>query len=390
MLEQDDGTYKEDTSSTWPTDMTFNSELSGCIDLNGNKIDNSLTFNSEANSVTIKTSQTTYCYVYFDKKKPSVTLTVKTDGEDNILPSYNHYNQTLTCDNGTTSTFNVKYQRIEISNVGNANSKCSLNYSKDTNSYTLLKDKVEEVNTTYNNGYRYSGKQPQNYVWFNNELWRIIGSIPTTLKDKTVENRVKIIRAESIGGLIYNSSNSNLVWGSGNTLYTLLNSYYYGKKDGNGENLCKRICNYTNKGISSDSNDYYGRMLIDVYMNAGSVSTTVEGTYASEKSTLTSNTAKIGIMTSSDYGYATSEIIYSNVYLSDIDSYGQNNWLYYQGQEWTMTPNSLYKMLRVYGRIVNDGNAYNDAVVRPALYLNPDVYIISGKGTENNPYILGM
>ena len=48
MLEQEDGTYKEDTSSTWPTSgYQYNSSMSGCIDINGNRIDNALTYDKE-------------------------------------------------------------------------------------------------------------------------------------------------------------------------------------------------------------------------------------------------------------------------------------------------------------------------------------------------------
>ena len=39
---------------------------------------------------------------------------------------------------------------------------------------------LEKAGTkTIDAGYRYQGENPNNYVWFNNEMWRIIGSIPT-------------------------------------------------------------------------------------------------------------------------------------------------------------------------------------------------------------------
>src|SRR5699024_10361697 len=47
--------------------------------------------------------------------------------------------------------------------------------------------------------YRYIGADPNNYVEFNNEIWRIIGVF--TVDDGTgkMEERLKIIRNESIG-----------------------------------------------------------------------------------------------------------------------------------------------------------------------------------------------
>ena len=47
---------------------------------------------------------------------------------------------------------------------------------------------------------RYMGADPNNYVLFNNELWRIIGvfDVASTYGGPT-EKRLKIIRNESIG-----------------------------------------------------------------------------------------------------------------------------------------------------------------------------------------------
>ncbi|MBQ7031119.1 MAG: BspA family leucine-rich repeat surface protein [Bacilli bacterium] len=66
MLEQDDGTYKEDTSNTWPTSgYTYNESVSGCIDINGNKLDGVLSYDSTNNIATVDTGNTSYCYLYF-------------------------------------------------------------------------------------------------------------------------------------------------------------------------------------------------------------------------------------------------------------------------------------------------------------------------------------
>ncbi|MBR6504218.1 MAG: bacterial Ig-like domain-containing protein, partial [Clostridia bacterium] len=65
MLEQSDGTYKESNESTFPTNMMFNSEKSGCIDKEGQRIENSLTYSNGV--VYVETNSTLYCYVYFDR-----------------------------------------------------------------------------------------------------------------------------------------------------------------------------------------------------------------------------------------------------------------------------------------------------------------------------------
>lgn len=55
MLEQSDGTYQEITSNSWPSNMVFNSELSGCIDTSGKKIENAINYVIVDNISTMKT-----------------------------------------------------------------------------------------------------------------------------------------------------------------------------------------------------------------------------------------------------------------------------------------------------------------------------------------------
>jgi len=69
MLEQSDGTYKEDTTNTWPTSgYTYNADMSGCIDINGNKLDGVLSYDATTNIATVDTGNTSYCYLYFSIK----------------------------------------------------------------------------------------------------------------------------------------------------------------------------------------------------------------------------------------------------------------------------------------------------------------------------------
>ncbi|MBQ7031636.1 MAG: hypothetical protein IJN13_04630 [Bacilli bacterium] len=75
MLEQEDGTYKEDTTSTWPTSgYTYNDSMSGCIDINGNKLDGVLSYDSTNNIATVDTGNTSYCYLYFSRPNASEYL----------------------------------------------------------------------------------------------------------------------------------------------------------------------------------------------------------------------------------------------------------------------------------------------------------------------------
>jgi len=76
LLEQEDGTYIQSNSNTWPSDYSYNASKSGCMDSTGAMIEGALTFDSTTNIATVETGETTNCYLYFDKVKPSLSETV--------------------------------------------------------------------------------------------------------------------------------------------------------------------------------------------------------------------------------------------------------------------------------------------------------------------------
>ena len=73
--------------------------------------------------------------------------------------------------------------------------------------------------------YRYRGASPKNYLTFNNEVWRIIGVFPTDDGTGNIENRIRIIRNESIGNKYWDTSDSNN-WARPSTLNTELKKTY--------------------------------------------------------------------------------------------------------------------------------------------------------------------
>ena len=96
MLEQEDGTYQESTSNTWPSgNYAFNESLSRCE--NGGE----LRWNREEGIVNLLSNKSDACYVYFDlynvvtitnvqatKTTNSVTLTVTVDAGENPVAKY--------------------------------------------------------------------------------------------------------------------------------------------------------------------------------------------------------------------------------------------------------------------------------------------------------------
>jgi len=277
--------------------------------------------------------------------------------------------------------------------------------------------KVTDNNTEQ---YRYQGNNPNNYVSFNNQLWRIIAYVPVCLEvtpiteDTTIngtsfkqgeaqctkwENRVKIIKADPIGAYVYNESRygaaNNIVW-IGSSIQELLNSCYLGKKD-----VCSKycyahsttqgVCNYSQNGINE--NDSYGNMIEGVYYNMGmsngySSSSVV---YANEVKKQVSEKSMTGLMYASDFGYAISGYT-GNLGYSSANSQMVNNWLFGQSYEWTMTAFSSSNPVVVIntGGLNGDNIAYYGYAVRPVLYLQSNVNKLSGDGSIASPYTLGM
>ena len=397
------GDYEMATDNKWPGEgYIFNETLSRCE--NGSK----LTWNDETKSVTLKANISDKCYLYFDKEPPDVTLA--TNNTDNVFNPTTP--ATLNCV-GSNSIYNQKYQRIEVASIENKYTTCNLTYQTPSsknylNNYiTSLAGQTQGTGQVVNeNGYRYEGKDPNNYIWFNNELWRIIGVFDDSSHGQSGQNLVKIIRNGSIGGLAWNKSNRN-DW-TASSLMNLLNGAYLNSENGTGGEYCYGYstkvgaqCNYTETGI----NDTYRPMVKNVTWYLGgysSYSITAEAFYGYERGTTvfednpTSTTGYIGLMYPSDYGY--SVLASSCARTTNLGSYSTSacageSWLYGQGYEWTITPRSSVSYSVFY--LYNNGNLdYNNVgngyAARPVLYLNSNVYVIDGNGSISDPYIIGM
>ncbi len=287
----------------------------------------------------------------------------------------------------TSNTLEITYKKDGSTSSGT-----------DTFSFYLEKGTYTEQVDNYDAGFRYEGEDPNNYVWFNNELWRIIGSVPTKVDSgasTTTTNLVKIIRNESIGGLVWNKTTPRPDWNT-STLYTLLNTYYYGAQNATGNTYCygyqstaKGKCDYRDVGINPTS--YYGTMVKEVYWNTGASDYTYypNNIYVDEMSIQTM-TGYVGIMNISDYGFASSYNRPTRTAMTSYHSanYTGNNWLYGEGYEWTITPYSAGTNNVIH--VDNLGDAYNNYVypgysTRPVVYLDSSVYVVSGDGSQATP-----
>ena len=398
------GVYKVSKDNKWPSKKyIFNETLSNC------KNGSTLTWNKNDNSVTVNVNKTDKCEVYFDVEPADITIKPL-----NLPTTYGKLGS-INCTN-SDATYNQKYNRIEVSNINTKYENCTLNYTDNTSKVNLADYIISLAGTTQGTGkvvnekgYRYEGKNPNNYIWFNNEYWRIIGVFDESSHGQSNKNLVKIIRADVLDGLARDKSNTNN-WNT-SSLKSLLNGAYYNAQDGTGSGYCignaavatiLSNCDYTKKGIQAG----YRGLIANVTWYLGgysSIKTTTEAFYGYERGTTvysgrpTSTTGYIGLMYPSDYGYS---VLSSNcARTTTLNNYETSkcagaSWLYGQGYEWLLTPFSTESMFAFFigdtGNLNYEHTVYGYNSFRPVIYLNASVYKIDGDGSLNSPYITGM
>ncbi len=327
------------------------------------------------------------------------------------FPSKGMYKAQVTCV-GADGRWLYDDWKLAIENITSDDVTCDIKFETIPKTYLndyiiSLSGKTQGTGQVVNeNGYRYEGKNPNNYIWFNNEYWRIIGVFDSASHGVSGKNLVKIIRAESLDGLAWHKSNTN-DW-TASSFKLLLNGAYYNAQDGTSSGYCYGYsttatanCDYTKKGIQSG----YRSMIAKVTWHLGgysSTSATTSAFYGYERGTTvysgrpTSTTGYIGLMYPSDYGY--SVLSSSCARTTNLGSYNSANcagqsWLYGKGFEWTLTPRSSDSFsvfnLSNYGYLASSGALFGYGS-RPVLYLDASVYKIDGDGSLNNPYIVEM
>ena len=286
----------------------------------------------------------------------------------------------------------------------------------------LKKDNTPDQNI------RYYGSDPNNYVRFNNELWRIIG---------VFGNNVKLVRKDSLGSLSWDSSESSInggvginQWGeskdadgneyAGADLQVYLNKMYYGGTSvtcyggtKNSTTTCPTntldntakalIDNHTwNTGAPNHSTLYNSTTqsydTVEFYKaERGTVNGKIcsSGTYCNDTVTRTTEwTGYIGLPYVTDYAYASSEND-CNTKIDRSSTYKckNNNWMHRSTSTWYMSPyafpNNATSVWYVYGDGSSGLSLAADALSAfPTIYLKSNVLIDSGKGTSSDPYIL--
>ena len=329
------------------------------------------------------------------------------------------------CTNGATVSWDneswsaaINFTNYQATNM--SRTKCTMYFKKDSTAVDFIKDLADNTNDlvydeTSDNNLRYIGANPNNYVSFNGELWRIIGVMNNIDNGSgTKETRLKIIRNESIGEYSWDYHSDGTYdsdWTTSTTMDLLNTGAYYNRTAGiyyNNSTVSTAV-DFTSNGLTEEAKTMIGNAVWNLGGSNTYEDVTTPMLYTRERGDEvitgrpTTWIGQIGLMYPSDYGYATSggsntdrntclaKELYNwpNYY----ECYSEN-WLYDQSYQWTLTvsassSNMVFRIISS-GRVDADANAYGRGTIFPALYLSSNVRISGGDGSENSPFELSL
>ena len=365
----------------------------------------------------VKLNDTDYgnCSISFDGNTAKVTLVGKGKFEGLLVI------------NGTKE--NATASEVKMPEYGKGTTYIKALYDNDVlrAANGLKKDNTSDANI------RYEGSNPNNYVSFNDELWRIIG---------VFGDNIKLVRSEELGKLSWDSSDSsvNNGWGvnewSQADLKEYLNTMYYGGTSVTcyvGSNNSTTTCptgslNSTSKSMINNytwnTGSINGEDTTIVNLETFAVNTvpfynaergSVNGKICTSgnkcNDTVTRTTTWQGYVAlpyATDWTYASSETACATNINDGYDAVNnnydnmtckKNNWMHHGSTineaMWMLSPGAISGDASYVWIVFGDGNvnSYDASSARsvfPSVYLNTEVKITSGSGTSSDPYILEL
>ncbi|MFR8269196.1 MAG: glycine-rich protein, partial [Oscillospiraceae bacterium] len=400
--------YSKDNGATWVANGTSNTYTF-----------NGLTHNTSYNIKVRVTSGT-------GKQAISETVTVLTD----TIPlstfaemGTSTKNVTITYPSGCGSTYTCSYSKNGGADVKITSTSATVSFSEDgtvvskvtdgnniTYSsysvmviYTMDDLKKQAVTTgdglysdSYETGrYVYKGANPNNYITFNEEIWRIV-SIES-------DSSAKIVKQDPLTDYQFDDLSNRTL--ETNTFCTLTDSYgcnVYGAMPGIYTNGSKSGTITKDSSLATYlNNDWYSvlnsdkKYIINHSFNIGGVSSTktlITDAISEEKKE--SWIGRVGLLSNSDYIKASTDSSckgMSSAYATGNCSCKNKNYLQIERSWHLITPNydtthSLYH-IETNGCISANGSGELSGKMpnRPVVFLNNNIQL-SGKGTTDNPY----
>ncbi len=362
MIEDSNGNYQESTNSTFPGyEYFYNQTKSGCMSSNGKQIEDSLLYDQDKKKATVKVSETSMCYLYFDKYK-------STTFADQLIDSGNLWQSNLEGD-----------------------------------------------------GYRYTGSgavgtstNPNNFICFgtNNKsectanqdkyMYRVLG----VFSDANGKNHVKLIKYKQLGKYAWNANYETDISWENSDMYKGLNGSYFLTNTTydylQNTTWSEKLENWTWSAVNTKSFDgsngpsyYTGLTPTQIYLHEmnRSTKTNTVGEW-------TNPIAKIGLMYASDY---TLSLGSSALAMTGSTSVNQatlkTGWVHQSNNdttkntwEWTLSrtgaASGSFRAWPVFSDgSVNSYTVFNSGAVRPVFYLTKNITAL-GAGSLENPFII--
>ena len=219
--------------------------------------------------------------------------------------------------------------------------------------------------------YFFTGANPNNYIRFNNETWRIISV--------ECDGTIKIMREASIGDRVWDSSGSygNNNWARPASLNTYLNGTYLNQLTSTAQSQI--VTHDWSIGIVTPTSN-----LADQINNENS----------------SKWNGKVALPTISEYIRSNSNKSSCGSLSLNSDNYRScrnTTWMYIIDVWWTLSPHSSSSddVLNV-GFIGDVGLVYSDfadtlgIAVRPSVYLSSKIKITGGDGSSSDPYQISL
>ncbi len=417
MIEEQAGTGKYNKEDEFPQiGYVLNSKLSKC--LNGSKI------KYENGSIFVIGNKADRCYVYFDY-----------DALGSLCRNQNMAKCFIK---------NYKKDGSIIYHDGLPDYEGMANANLEAND---LSYRYSGGNDEVNNYVCFGGdcsNNPSDPDYAN--LYRIIGFF----KNEEDNYEVKIIKADyatetELGGVgngsyvrVGNVSNGNSDYLGNNDYYTKIGSYFWNNDTNNNNwkesNLNKVNLNnyflntYLGKGVTTIDNPNLWQNMIQhhIWYTGGNTQANIQDSktkqiYESEIGNNKLNVGDncpnnsickledlqydgfVGLLYASDYAYAASSSAWNEQSIGYYHLVKNKNWLYMGLSEWLLTRNTNSPNSFIYAYfIAYSGAVYYNLVygsydggwgrnaIRPVLYLKPDVKLVSGNGSKENPFKLQL
>ena len=278
---------------------------------------------------------------------------------------------TISCTNDVTPT--VSGSTLKFSNVQKGTICSVYDTSKGESLATLI-----QTNAVNENGYRYEGTDPNNYIQMQKsdgttEMWRIIGLFPD---GENGEDVIRVRRHYELNN--YPTSKFNLQEGVSN-IFT--NSYIRNTT----------LADYTTSAYKHTTS-------FKIYIGGTNTTQYTASTlYSNER---TSNIiGEVALMYPSDYGYAVlasdcaRTIPIDNGGYNTVSACYNNNWLFHSALsetygQWLISPYSSNFVFNISSTGYADGYYMTtERLYNPVMALKSDVQV-TGSGTQSDPYVI--